>query len=305
MRAVWVFLGIVVAIFGTLELTCRFVLPNVIDVEATREREYGAAVAKRDVLAPQVLVVGNSLLGEGVDFPALREQVTGPSDVRRVMVEDTTFYDWLFGIKRLLADGARPDVLALMLSPDQLLSNGLRGEYTAYRLMRTGDTLEAARRLELSNSASADLFMSSMSAFLGMRNNIRRRVLLGLVPGLKELLPHLNARGQPKFDADAAFTTAAGRLKELQALCEAAGVRFMLVIPPTDDKNFPEMTQVVEKAARQTGTHIAVPIAPGQLPSDHFADGYHLNATGAAKFTSRLSEVLTREIDKTRIGAGL
>jgi hypothetical protein len=298
MARVWLCLGIAVGLFLLLELTCRFVLPRVIAIERTRELEVAGAVAKRTGPASQVLMLGNSQLGTGVDLAALRGQLGGQADIRRLMVEDTLFFDWYFGLRRLFAEGAKPDVVALFLGAEQIVSNRSRGEYSAYRLMRTADTLEAGQRLGFSNTATADLFLSSMSAFLGMRNNVRRRVLLATVPGLRSLMPRLNQRDEPMTRPDQALVAA--RLGEVRDLCAAAGVRFVLVVPPVGDQSFSASVDSVRLASAQIGVAALVPLPPGDVGRADFTDGVHLNEVGAARFTARLATLLADQLNLLR-----
>lgn len=295
LSAPWKLFAVAVAVLAVLELTCRFVLPGVIAVEAVRVREYQAATTATRSAGHQVLLLGNSLLGTGVDMSTLSRQVGAGIDVRRLMVEDTLYFDWLYGVRRLFADGARPDLVALVMAPEHIVSNRIRGEYTAYRLMRTRDTLVASARLELSNSASADLFLSSMSAFLGMRNNIRRRVLLGMVPGLKELMPRLNARAELALTPNH-VQLMAERLREFRETCEKAGSRFVLVVPPTSDSSHTEAVRLIAAAASQSGTSVVVPVTAGELSKSDYSDGFHLHERGTELFTMRLAHALGGEL---------
>ena len=46
----------------------------------------------------------------------------------------TEYYDWLFGLKRLFAEGVRPRFVVLGLSPNQLASPRFHGDYSAQYL---------------------------------------------------------------------------------------------------------------------------------------------------------------------------
>src|SRR3954464_15249364 len=95
-----------------------------------------------------VLLVGNSLMLEGVAFDRLRDALAAQQwDARRLVLERTFYYDWYYGLKRLLESGAQPDVVVLMLSTRQWLSPEIRGEFSAHYLMGAGDVLQLSREL--------------------------------------------------------------------------------------------------------------------------------------------------------------
>ena len=77
-----------------------------------------------------VLVVGNSLLDEDVRFDRLHDALAARWDARRFVVEQTFYYDWYYGLKRLYREGARPDVVVLMLSHETVASHRDRGATT-------------------------------------------------------------------------------------------------------------------------------------------------------------------------------
>ena len=62
-----------------------------------------------------VLLVGNSLLDEDVRFDRVRDALADRWDARRFVIEQTFYYDWYYGLKRLFREGARPDVVIVML----------------------------------------------------------------------------------------------------------------------------------------------------------------------------------------------
>src|SRR5437667_5102049 len=84
-----------------------------------------------------VLVVGNSLLDEGVQFDRVRIGVGAGCDVRRLVVEQTFYFDWYYGLRRLFREGARPDIVVVVLTPSQWVTRDSRGDYTVHYLLST------------------------------------------------------------------------------------------------------------------------------------------------------------------------
>ena len=287
-------IALFIGFFPAAEAFCRYALPRLIEIEGRREQEFRAAVAPVEARpnVQRILVLGNSLLAQGVDFPGAQTEAGDGVELQRLVVEGTAYFDWLYGIKRLLADGARPNLIVLLLSPDQLAGNGIRGEYTAYRMMRSVDVAEASRRLGLNNTQAADLVLSNQSAYLGMRGNIRKRIMLAVNPGLRELMPLINSREPPHLDAQSMTQVAARRLAELSAATSAYGVRFALVVPPTNDPDAPAAAAAIQAAGREKNVAVLLPVRPGLFPADYYIDGFHLNGKGARIFTAKLAESL-------------
>lgn len=301
-RRGWIsLLAVMGLLFAVGEVACRTLAPRLIQSEARRQQERTEAVLARPGTEGRasVLLLGNSLLAEGVDLDDLRRRLGGDVAVTRFQVESTTYYDWYYGIRRLLKEGARPDIIALVLSPDQLASAGHRGDYSAYLLMDSTDALTAGFDMGLPNTQSADLFLSRASALLGMRTSIRKRVLQALVPGLDQLMPTLTVRSEPAIETGRLETLARERLGKLRGIVEARGSRFVLIVPPTNDANAVALSEAVVRGGRASETHVVLPIAPGTLARDSFRDdGFHLSRLGSEVFTPRLAEAIRRLVGK-------
>src|SRR5262249_48754626 len=152
---------------------------------------------------------------------------------------------------------------ALVLSPDQLASAGHRGDYSAYLLLDSADALMAGSEMGLSNTQTADLVISRISALFGMRTNIRKRVLHAMVPGLDRVMPTLTAGREPQLGVEQVETLARHRLAVLRTTVEAHGVRFVLIVPPTNDASAPELAAAVVRGGEASGTRVILPVAPG------------------------------------------
>lgn len=290
-------LAILCLLFAVGEVACRTVIPRSTQTEARRQQERAEAIALRPGKEGRasVLVLGNSLLAEGVDFDGLRRRLASNAALTRFQVESTTYFDWYYGIRLLAKRGARPDIVALMLSPEQLASPAHRGDYSALLLMDRADALTAGAEMGLSNTQSADLALSQASALLGMRTNIRKRVLKALVPGLENVMPLLTFRAEPAIEAGRVEALAQERLKTLRSIVEAHGSRFVLIVPPTNDTNAAALANAVVKGGRASGVPVVVPVVPGSLARAAFAeDGFHLNRMGSEILTLRLGDEIRR-----------
>jgi hypothetical protein len=302
-RCGWIgLLLLVVALLAVGEIVCRTLVPRGIESEARRQQERADAIAVRPGMegSLSVLLLGNSLLAEGADIAKLRRRVGRDVSVTRFQVEGTTYYDWLFGIRRLLKAGSRPDIIALVLSPDQLASAGHRGDYSAYLLLDSADAWMAGSEIGLSNTQTADLVISHSSALFGMRTSIRKRALQVLVPGLDRVMPLLTARPEPALQAGQVEALARDRLAILRSTVEAYGVRFVLIVPPTNDIHAAELAAAVVRGGQASATRVLLPVAPGTLARESFQeDGFHLSRLGSDIFTPRLADELLRIAGKS------
>src|SRR5208337_619075 len=88
---------------------------------------------------PHVVLIGNSLMLEGIDGPLLRAQLNPRYVPVPYFVLGTNYYDWFFGLRRLFAEGMRPEYIVIGLSPNQLASSDVRGDISARYLIQQSD----------------------------------------------------------------------------------------------------------------------------------------------------------------------
>src|SRR5438552_6110208 len=116
-RAAWLLLaGCAVVALGA-EAAARIALDRISKIQHRTMDEYRLARAigtESPGGRPSVLIVGNSLLDEGVRFERVRDGLRQEWDARRFVVENTSYYDWYYGLKRLFREGARPDIVIVV-----------------------------------------------------------------------------------------------------------------------------------------------------------------------------------------------
>lgn len=240
---------------------------------------------------PTILLVGNSLLDQDVDFPALETALAPRWAAERLVVVDTQYLDWWYGLRRLFAEGARPAVVVVLLSPRQLMSQAVRGDYFAHYLMRSLDVVSVARDTRAHPTVATGMLFANFSRFYGVRSEIRKRAISVLIPKLPQLTAIL-LQGAPQDIDEARLTaTALARLAALKGLAAEYGSKLVFVVPPTpSDVGRPGCWTI-----RDAGLSVGVPvlaIGPGEMVESDYADGLHLNAEGARKFTPRLVAML-------------
>jgi hypothetical protein len=268
-------------------------------MERRRQTEYQTALTSRVASANQrasVLVVGNSLLLEGVNFPQLKQDLGPEVDLRRVVIENTFYLDWYYGLRRMFKMGARPDVVVVVLNPIQLTSSSFDGDYSAHLLVDRSDLLGFARDISADRNETSSLVLANLSSFYGTRAEIRTWILGNILPGL----PHL-FRSAPSVPKGVAFADVVSRrLAQLQELCTQQGARLVVVLPPA---RLNTGADVVLQTAAATGVKALSPIAPGVLPSSDYSDNFHLNSHGAGKFTPALAAGLKEVLWQAPVGS--
>src|SRR5215471_5697485 len=122
---------------------------------------------------PAILILGNSLLLEGIDIPEFQKETAAEYRTSRFIVEQTYYTDWYYGIRRLFHAGARPSLILLGLSVNQLVSDSVRNEYFARFLMDTRDFPSVVRRQKLDPTLANTFFFANLSGWIGSKTEVR------------------------------------------------------------------------------------------------------------------------------------
>lgn len=301
-RMAMVLLVVAVACYFTgLEILARKVYPSHSAIAARIDSDLQATLQLRHVTASgrrTMLVVGNSLLLNGVDRELLRRSADSERiSISLLPIENTAYLDWYFGLRRLLAEGSRPDIVAVCLTPRQLVSRATDGEFFARNLMQASDILLVQRAAGLDLTATSTYLLARYSAWLGSRAGVRNWLRSQAIPDMDELAPYFPERAGPMPMAQVVQDVAMHRLSDLSGLCSTVGCRVLLVVPPVASKSaYDFLESVVKQAAANSEVPFVMPIAPGELPADMFADGFHLNSRGAAVFTPAFARSLSAAI---------
>jgi len=277
-----------------LEIGSRLVVPRVSHQVGRFQSDRANAIGmSREKARPleSMLLVGNSLLLEGIDRRQLQSKLAGSFSVSLFPLENTTYLDWYFGLRRLFREGARPDVVVLCMNARQILSDATSGEFFAHFHMDLWDLGAVAALGGLDNMTASSYLLANQSYWLATKSNIRNGVLERALPGASMLAGRLAAAprgsGEPLL---VPVEEVVSRLLELRMLADAFGTRFIWLVPPTLDAGDPSV-DIMSEAAR-AGVDVVIPLAPGSLPESAFSDGFHLNRLGAHLFTDASAERL-------------
>jgi len=241
-----------------------------------------------------VLMVGNSLLLAGVDVDRLHQLTATRLRIYPIFLEATTYYDWLYGLRRLFREGARPQVVVVGLPVSSFLEKSVRQEYVPLMLFDAREVLDASSDLGLDRTATSNLLLEHWSTYWDTRSILRAQVLRHMIPHFQNLF--MLARGKPTTPQGIEFDRIAiSRLQRLRELCEAHGAKLVLLIPPTPSSD--SVARQMATASRKVGVEALVPIDSGVLSTRYYeSDETHLNSEGAALFTSALATYLRNKI---------
>jgi hypothetical protein len=241
------------------------------------------------------LLLGNSLLKEGVDMPALQTRMAGHYSVTRLAVEQTQYWDWYFGLRRLYREGSRPANVVLVLSTLDLFSEVTRGEYFGRFLMDGRDITRVATEIKLDRTAAATLSFAHWSGWLSSRVEIRNFLLMRLMPNFEQLVYVLPSAVPPLPAEPIVQPRLAARLRQINQICLQYGTHLVIVIPTTQDPN--DRSRAAISAGHLVGVPVLSPYQPGEMPADDYAaDGLHANPRGASLFTVRLAPLLDQTL---------
>jgi hypothetical protein len=293
-RASILLLALLMAYFSALETVTAIGFPRINHYWRRIRADQHTAALLRPALgndSTKLLIVGNSLLLWAVDREQLQHQMPASYSLAVLPIENTNYLDWYFGLRRLFAEGSRPDVVMLCVSTRQLISDRTLGEPFAHSMMLGSDLLYVKREVQLDNTIASGYFFAHFSGWLGYRSEVHNWLLQKVMPDVETLTRYLPGKTPPMPPADFVLAQALPRLRALDKMAKEHRARFVLLIPPTFDVQDSSI-RLREESAKE-GISVILPFEPAQLSPDHFQeDRFHLNSEGAVVFTQRVSSML-------------
>jgi len=114
-RAILALILIVAGILLGAELNARFLFLHISHIQQRIVEDQRQVLAYRTPsrdAQPLILLVGNSLLLRGLDYPAIKAKFPD-AHVVRCVIENTIFFDWYYGLNHLFRLGIRPTRVVL------------------------------------------------------------------------------------------------------------------------------------------------------------------------------------------------
>jgi hypothetical protein len=293
-----VLLASIFVFLGSLEAVCRARFDRTSRVQQREVSQRKAALGIHDLGTKgsrHVVMLGNSLMLEGVDVPVLSAKINPIYTPVPYFVLGTNYYDWYFGLKRLFAEGMRPEYVVIGLSPNQLATDAIRGDISSRYLFQQTDLLSIAQRTHMNATSASELVLAHYSEFYGTREIIRGYVMSRTLPWFGEWLhTRFAAYRDPELTERVLKPIAAERLEALNQLCNANGAHLIFVVPPTYQKG----SLIIAHTGEEKGIRVLVPVGDEDFDASRFqSDGFHLNASGALEFTERLTVAFNKELE--------
>ncbi len=287
------------AVLSTAELASRYVFPRVSRIEARirgDEREVKSLRVSKVGAPPAILLVGNSLLLRGLDYPKIREEMMPQAQVVRFVIENTEYLDWYYGLHHIFATGVHPTMVVLCLNLGQTVSPQFLGDYSARHLLGVSELLPVAHDAGMDATQTSGLILAHWSAFYSSRATIRNFILNVADPPFASSMHVLADSAGRLPDDDVLLKTARSRLDAIQQLCDQYGVPLVLLIPPALGR----YNNLLATAAELQHISFEYPIPAGTMGPEFFADGTHLNQRGAALFTDAIARFLQARLTNTK-----
>jgi hypothetical protein len=294
-----VLVGICAILIVCFEVLSTFLLKHHSETYARVSQQYSEALRLSPAKPGEpisVLMVGNSLLLEGVDVDRLRRLTSGQMRMCPIFLEATGYYDWFYGLQRLFREGSRPQIVVLGVGVNNFLSNSVRQDYVPLMLFDTRDSLRVASELKMDRTATCNLLLSHASVFWDTRSVLRTQILRHTIPHYRELV--LLLKPQPAIPSNPEFQAIANpRVERLRELCEAYGARLIILVPPTPSSE--DAVRQMAAAAQRARVDTLIPIDPGALSTKYYQrDELHLNSEGAELFTTALATILPEAVGR-------
>ena len=290
-------IGVCALLIAAFEFLGDFLLEHRSETYTRVSRQYAEAVKIRPAKLSEptsVLMIGNSLLLQGVDVDRLQKLTSSQMRIHPIFLEGTAYYDWFYALQRLFRQGAKPQVVVLGVGVDSFMANSVRQDYVPLLFFDMRDSLAVASDLKMDRTATSNFLLAHSSVFWDTRAVLRTQILRHAVPHYEDLV--LLLKPQPTLPPPHQFQTIANsRLEQLRELCRAHGAKLIILVPPTPSSE--DGVRQLTTASQKAGVDTLVPIDPAALSAKYYeADELHLNSEGAALFTSALATFLPQTI---------
>src|SRR5436190_3691993 len=163
----WLLAGICVVLLG-LELGARYVAPMLFWNMRRFRNECAAALAlgqKGSSCEAEILLLGNSLTFTDIDLDLLRQRLGANREVCRWAVDNTSYMDWYYGLRRAVRNGAKPTMVVVGGRTAHFLAPQARGRFFAHYILDWKDLGHAASKTGANATAFSNMALAQVSAF--------------------------------------------------------------------------------------------------------------------------------------------
>ncbi|MBV9266689.1 MAG: hypothetical protein JO061_11025 [Acidobacteriaceae bacterium] len=276
------------------ELFARVVIERNSKVQRMVNEEYQEAIHIRHATGAgpkQLLIVGNSLVGHGLDFDEVQRDMPAGWEAHRFWIYNTNYDDWYFGLRRVFARGGRPDAVAVVFAALNWYATGIRGDYSSQYLFEARDLSEVQSRLDLTSTTTSSLLFARFSKAFALRSEVRKVLLNALVPDLPEMYSLFKPGiAQPLTDRQV-VAIVAPRIQAYRDIARQFGSSLIVIVPPIERPK-EEHQAAMRAAAAEAGVPIFMPMSCADVAHSEFADDMHLDPAGAKRWTAAMMKQL-------------
>ena len=299
--SIWLILAGIVIIGLACEVATQSWFHRASKIDRRITQEYRDVRALRPYSAsgePTMLLLGNSLLLEAVEYSDLKSALAQQYDLHRLVFEQTEYLEQYYLLRTLLRNGSRPRYVVFCTSGYHLIGDDLRGEFMD-RYLDTVDIASLGMRKHQDSTTMSSHFFAHLSDWFANRGEIRKFVLGTAMPDVRNLTTVLAWQPASSISKEEARRKAEPRLREFKALCDQYGVRLIVLIPPSiRDVDATTLASI----AKTLDIPLLFPEKPGEMSRTLFRDGFHLTPTGAKIFTDQVrSGLATLETEPSAV----
>jgi hypothetical protein len=300
-RSIWLILVGIVIIGLACEAITQSWFHRASKINLRIAQEYRDVSALRPYSAsgePTMVLLGNSLLLEAVDYSDLKSDLAHQYDLHRLAFEQTEYLEQYYLLRTLLRNGSRPHYVVLCISGNHLIGDEIRGEFMD-RYLDAVDVASLGMRRHLDSTTMSSQLFAHFSDWFANRGEIRKFVLGTAMPDVRSLTTVLAWQPAVSVSNEEARRKAEPRLREFKALCDQYGVRLIVLVPPAiRDVDASTLSSV----AKTLDIPLLMPEKPGEMSPALFRDGFHLTPTGAKIFTEKVrSQLATVETEPSAV----
>ena len=287
-----ILLAIIVVLVAALEVFTRVIIEHASNVQREVNQEYQEAISIRRTNGSagpkQLLIVGNSLVGHDLDFPAIQQAVKPQWQAHEFWIYATAYEDWYYGLRRLFAEGATPDVIAITFAVMHWDTSGIRGDYGSLYMFRPRDIPRIGLEAGLDRTRTSDLLFARFSKFYALRSEVRKQALQAIIPDLPAMYSLFKPTASHHLPASQVAALIEPRLQKMNDLVKQHGAKLVLIVPPVPRPGEEYHAELLN-AARKAGINsVVMPMSYAALRPGDFSDDVHLSPTGARLFTDKI-----------------
>ncbi len=291
-----------------VELGFRALLPHL----SANSRILAASRARVETIAdadtPTMLILGNSVSGDGVDPTLLATELADrglPFAIAHQPADNTVMRDWFYQLdNQFIRADAAPDVLLLPLGTIPPLTRlNERTEDLLFSFLRLADLPEFLQRADVYGfEERSGIVFGKLSALHAFRGRLQKRVLVELIPGYETLRMAMLEAGTT---TDGEFVVRSDKrwAKLMARLTERADIRVVLALVPTEplDRGLPSSDA---KLAARLDWPVLDPGRDVTWDGEDRPDGLHLGPDARERYTrllaAELAELLAPTPGETR-----